>query len=438
MKHFLLRTITHIFLILLLCFFFAYSTLYKQWVICVLSALLLIWCSQSLLYHVNRTNRKLTNFFEAIKYNDFNIKYTIDNGLGKNFGELNQQLNEVLEAFQQTRAENEANLHYLNNIVQNIDVGILSFDDNENVTLSNQTTLKLLNIYRLTNLQELNQTHNILYEKIKNISNTVFYEPTPEKQILIHKTSINLRGKKLHLLSLQNIRNELQQKELEAWQNLTKILRHEIMNSVAPIVSLVGTMQEIVSLDVKEKSVAIDDLKQALETIENRGKGVMNFVSAYREFTSIPKPFFVTIDVKSWIENVVKLMKNEAEKQNITLRIEIKNNFIFKIDVNLMEQVLINLLKNAYEATEKKTNKLVEIIVLSTQNQFVIEIKDNGIGIEKQALDKIFIPFYSTKTKGSGIGLSLSKQILQLHDGYLEVISKLNEGSSFFVIINQK
>jgi nitrogen fixation/metabolism regulation signal transduction histidine kinase len=418
MKVFLFHLLWRVGALVIACLVFAFAVVLQQMVIIIASGLFMGLAIYSVQHYVVRTNRKLTRFFESIQYDDFNIKFQIDSKLGKSFDELNMQLNQILQAFREARAEKEATLHYLNNIVQHINVGIFSIDARGSVQLMNQAALRLLGIYNLQHIDELQAKHPELHQKLtREISQENYlYEGSPEKQLLIRTSTLTLQGKTIRLFSLQNIIDELQQKELEAWQNLTKILRHEIMNSVAPIVSLIGTMKDILVHDVQEKSPATEDLSEALETVESRGRGVMNFVNAYREFTNIPKP------------------QMQAQAENVQFNLQVEQDFLLYADSDQLEQVLINLIKNAFEATEKTTDRQVSVLVYQAQNKHFITIQDNGVGIEIEAIEKIFMPFYSTKPKGSGIGLSLSYQIIRLHQGTIKVQSTLHEGSTFSVI----
>ena len=276
------------------------------------------------LYHyLNRVNRKLTLFLEAIRYEDFSIRFSADNKLGKSFSALNHQFNEVLEAFRQTRAEREANLKYIDTIIQHISIGILSFDGDGKIELINPAAFRLMGIYRLRYLDELKLPHPELAETLLQLpaGSKALYATQNGQQLTIQATTVRLQGRLIKLISLQNIHAELQQKELEAWQNLTKILRHEIMNSVTPIVSLIGTMREIVEHDMgptPEQTEAVEDLKEALETIESRSKGIMNFVNAYRDYTTLPKPQFTNINLKQLINSVSNLLQSDIRAAGIT------------------------------------------------------------------------------------------------------------------------
>ncbi|GEP95324.1 sensor histidine kinase [Chitinophaga cymbidii] len=396
------------------------------------------------LYHyLNRVNRKLTLFLEAIRYEDFSIRFSADNKLGKSFSALNHQFNEVLEAFRQTRAEREANLKYIDTIIQHISIGILSFDSEGKIELINPAAFRLMGIYRLRYLDELKNAHPQLSELLQGLpaGQKTLYATQNGQQLSIHAASVRLQGRFVKLISLQNIHSELQQKELEAWQNLTKILRHEIMNSVTPIVSLIGTMQDIVEHDIPASSAqteAVDDLREALQTIESRSKGIMNFVNAYRDYTTLPKPQFTNINLKQLLNTISNLLLPEMKAAGITYRAHVApDNIVVLADTAQLQMVLINLIKNAMDALEHTDQPWITVKgSLGSGSQIIIEITDNGPGIEPEAMEKIFIPFFTTKKKGSGIGLSLSQQIIQMHGGQLKVSSLPDKGTSFFVLLN--
>ncbi|CAL1520885.1 ATP-binding protein [Chitinophaga sp. MM2321] len=396
-------------------------------------------------YYLNRINRKLTLFLESIRYEDFSIRFSADNKLGQSFSMLNHQFNEVLEAFRQTRAEKEANLKYIDTIIQHISIGVLSFDIEGKIELINPAAFRLMGIYRLRNIFELKTAHPGLAELLMELQsgNKTLYATRQEQQLSIHAATVRLQGRLIKLISIQNIHSELQKKELEAWQNLTKILRHEIMNSVTPIVSLIGTMQEIVDLDIapgSEHQEGIADLREALQTVESRSKGIMNFVNAYRDYTTLPQPQFTTVNVKDLVSSVGSLFQADMKQAgiNFLVKTEVDNTEIHA-DVSQLQMVLINLVKNALDALEHTSNATIHLkVYLNKIQQICIEVTDNGPGIDSDAMNKIFIPFFTTKKKGSGIGLSLSQQIIQMHGGQLKVISpgSNGHGSTFFILLN--
>jgi nitrogen fixation/metabolism regulation signal transduction histidine kinase len=396
-------------------------------------------------YYLNRINRKLTLFLESIRYEDFSIRFSADNKLGKSFSMLNHQFNEVLEAFRQTRAEKEANLKYIDTIVQHISIGVLSFDTEGKIELINPAAFRLMGIYRLRNIHELKTVHPGLAELLMELSsgNKTLYATRQEQQLSIHAATVRLQGRLIKLISIQNIHSELQKKELEAWQNLTKILRHEIMNSVTPIVSLIGTMQEIVDFDIApgaQHQEGISDLREALQTVESRSKGIMNFVNAYRDYTTLPQPQFTSVNVKTLVTSVGSLFQTDMKQAGIQFTLEVDaENIEIHADVSQLQMVLINLVKNAMDALEQTPQATISMkLYINNIQQICVEVTDNGPGIDRDAMNKIFIPFFTTKKKGSGIGLSLSQQIIQMHGGQLKVMSPgINgNGTTFYILLN--
>ncbi|SOE22064.1 Histidine kinase-, DNA gyrase B-, and HSP90-like ATPase [Spirosomataceae bacterium TFI 002] len=404
----------------------------EKYELAVVAGLFTIWFAHMIFSLLININRKLTRFFEAIEFSDFAIKYSSDNKMGKSYRELNTQMNKVVEAFKQARAEKEANIHFLNAMVQHVNVGIICFDSRGKIEILNKSAIQLLKIYRIRDIKDLKKTdHAELYDKILELESgeRSMYTSANGLELAINVSLINLRGKSVKIIAIQNIRSELQQKELFAWQNLTKVLRHEIMNSIAPIVSLITTMKSIVNEDLvgKAPQEPVEDLSEALQTIESRGKGVMNFVNAYRDFTSLPTPLFTETTASNLLKNLEPLMR----VYEMEIKVNIINDFTVSCDLSQLEMVIINLVKNAYESMEHLEEKSIEITVNKLNDSRTILIRDYGKGIVPEALEKIFIPFFTTKKTGQGIGLSLSKQIMYMHRGDLTVISELDKGTIF-------
>ena len=433
-------------------------------VLLVLGMLILSGLVVNLVKYCTGTNRKLTRFLESVQYSDFAISFRADDSLGPGFRALNGQFNTVLEAFRQARAEKEANLHYLNTIVQHVNVGLLSFDASGRVELVNQTALRLLNVYRLRTVSDLQTNHADLHNWL--IVNTgaaaATYQSGHDGELTVRCTSVRLRGRLVSIVSLQNIRSELQQKELEAWQNLTKVLRHEIMNSITPIVSLTGTMREIIEIDILGEMVKggarseegretaetrlpnalypllsspLNDLRDALTTIESRGKGIMRFVDAYRSFTSIPQPKLAEVSVNELLLGVAQLAQPDLSRRGVALSLTVPSPApMLVVDAGQVEMILLNLLRNAMEACDNTVGAIIKLEAGTADNRTTLLVSDNGAGIEPEAIEQIFIPFYTTKKTGSGIGLSLSRQIMQQHGGQLTVTSTPGQGSVFRLV----
>ncbi|MFN0214394.1 MAG: sensor histidine kinase [Saprospiraceae bacterium] len=433
----------------------------------VLLGIVAISLAFSLFRYVNDTNRRLARFFESVRYSDFAIRFASAKEKGDSFAEVNRQFNEVLEAFRQTRAEKEANLLFLNTIVQHLTAGILVFDAQSGVLVSNSAAFQLLGVYRLHHLQDLPERHKALSQFVQNLHSKgkMLYQPETNRQLAVQGVSVSLQGRAVRLLTLQNIHPELQRKEVDAWRNLTRVLRHEIMNSVTPIVSLVETAQEIVKHDLPQNAAA-DDLTEALEVVAARSRGLVKFVEAYRSFSAIPKPKTEDISAKTLLERVVQLVVSDSKGLEIKIESFVKPEGLrLQADAAQLEMVLLNLVKNAREAFEhlpidkaQKTNDGTttnqpvtnQPINQSPVNQSpitnhritlragadakghpFIEVEDNGPGIPAELLEEVFIPFFTTKSTGTGVGLSISKQIMQLHGGDIRVSTSMGGGARF-------
>lgn len=397
----------------------------------------------NLMHYVENTNRKLSRFLESVRYSDFTSGYTADNKLGKSFKELNRSFNQVLDAFREARAEKEEHLLYLNTVVHHVAVGLISFDNQGNVGLYNNAARKMLQVVHLKNIKGLQKQHVVLYKILQELpaGGKTLLRESNESQLTIHAIELKLRGKTFKLVSLQNIQPELEQKEIEAWQNLTKVLRHEIMNSMTPIASLTETLNDILQEDLVQgengsytiENEPVEDLKEGLLTVRNRSKGLIRFVDDYRNYTNIPVPKFSTLSLKLLFARVNKLMKLNFQKNKVDFicHLEPEQLEIFA-DEELVEMVLINLLKNAHESVSHAEKPTIQLRGYQDEMQRVlIAVEDNGPGIISDALDSIFIPFFTTKKGGSGIGLSLSRQIMQMHGGSIAATSVPNQKTVF-------
>lgn len=381
---------------------------------------------------VERTNRKLKRFLESVRYSDFVSGFASDHRLGGSFRELNNEFNEVLEAFRKARSEKEEHWQYLNTVVQQVGTGLLSFDEQGNIELINATAKKYLRSPQIHNVEEIKVESEKLHHLITTMAPGVnkLFNLDAKHQLAIGATDLVLRGKPYTLITMQNIQPELQQNELEAWQKLTRVLRHEIMNSITPIASLTSTLKDILVEDLKQKesdyvldTEAVDDLQDGLDTIESRSYGLIKFIDAYRDYTTIPEPEKKTIILKELLDHIANLLKVEIRKSKVELAIDVPDEITIEADEELMEQVLINMVKNAIEATIDSDTPAVNLTAAKDQDGILLKIRDNGSGIEPEALERIFIPFYTTKKSGSGIGLALSQQIMQMHGGTLTVDS---------------
>ncbi len=391
----------------------------------------------ALIHYVEKTNRDLTRFLQSIRHSDFSQTFT-GGGLGSSFDALNTAFSEVTDAFRRTRAEKEEQYRYLQTVVQHVGIGLLAFGPDGEVELMNTAVRRLLNAPQLKNIASLESFS-------KPLVDTLFRLKPGEKalikvddqneslQLAIYATAFRLRDQKLTLVSIQNIQTELEEKEMEAWQNLIRVLTHEIMNSVTPIASLTATVKDLFTSsfvgrkpDEKIPSETIGDIRGALGTIQKRSEGLLHFVEAYRNLTHIPRPRFRIFPVAELFARVGQLMRGQMAKQGIQFRTSVEPESLeLTADPELIEQMLINLLLNAIQAAQGRTDIRIELTArMDGRGHLLIEVSDTGPGIIEEALDKVFIPFFTTRRDGSGIGLSVSRQIMRLHRGTIGVRSE--------------
>ncbi|MCS4435290.1 sensor histidine kinase [Aquiflexum gelatinilyticum] len=389
----------------------------------------------NLISYGNTTNRKITRFLESIRYSDFSSSFTKDSKLGNSFKEMNMSFNEVIEAFKKTRAEKEEQMLFLQIMIQHINTGILSFDSQGRIGVINGEAKQLLQIPQFKDINDLGKLSIDLLKNVLSLKpgGSFSIKINNELHLNVQSASFKMEGNSWTLLSFQNIRSELQKNELEAWQNLTKVLRHEIMNSMTPIASLANSLGIILEEDIHEEEKgelilekdSYVDLCEGLETISKRSSGLVDFVNAYRDYTNIPQPVLKRFAVQQLFENICVLLKEELAKSGIQLQTEISPKELELLaDQDLIQMILINLVKNAKEAMEKSNTKTIILKSgINSQSFPFIQVIDYGEGIVPEALERIFVPFFTTKKSGSGIGLAISRQIMNLHKGNLEVES---------------
>jgi len=417
------------------------TTLYAALVII---GILIIYQIYSLIHYVERTNRDLASFFQAIKYSDFSQTFK-DHGIGPSFDALKRAFNEVMNAFRKTRTEKEEHYRYLQTVIQHIGIGLIAFQPNGEVELINTAAKRLLNVTQLKNIESLEPWSKPLVNTLLNLrpKQRALVKVEDENELLhlaLYATEFKLRGQKFSLVSIQNIHSELEEREIEAWQKLIRVLTHEIMNSITPISSLASTINELIKESLKVQSSSekmntesLSDVHHAVQTIQKRSQGLLHFVDAYRSLTLIQKPNFQIFLIHELFARVEKLMEADLKKKPIQLEVSIDPQSLeLTADPELIEQVLINLLLNSLQAVEGRKKAKIHLDAhMDGRGRILIQVKDNGAGIPKENIEKIFIPFFSTKEGGSGIGLSLSRQIMRLHQGSISVHSKPNEETVF-------
>lgn len=393
--------------------------------------IILIYQIVILLRLMDITNRDFKRFLEAIEYSDFTQSFT-DKKMGKSFLELNSAFNKVVENFKQNSREKEKSFRYMQTILQYINNGLICYDQQGNVDFINRAGKKILNLSFLKNTNSLKISHPDIYELIIEIrhGDKIVKKVNINddlKQMAFSVFEFRIGERNLTLLSIQDIHNVLEEKELEAWQKLIRVLTHEIMNSLTPISSLSSTTFDLIKqLDIETTGSKdnIQDIRDALNTIHIRSEGLIDFVNAYRNLAIIPKPILNILSVKDLISNTLIILQNNIKENDIEIIQNIDPESLeISADSSLIEQVLINLVINAVQALKEAESPIIIVnSFLSDSGRVIIQVIDNGTGISDQNKSKIFIPFYSTK-KSSGIGLSLCKQIMKLHKGQISVTS---------------
>lgn len=398
-----------------------------------------------LIQHIDRSNTNIASFLDSIKFDDlsYSFKTESDEPAVKR---LHQELNEAMLKLRSSRREKDSEFLFFKNIVMHVGIGLLVFKEDGKVEIFNSAARKLLKVNRADNISDLKEVSDTLvnvFTKLKTGGRELTRLKIGEEvvQLSIYAIELTLRGENVKLVSLQNIQSELEEKEMEAWQNLVRVLTHEIMNSVTPISSLAGIVEEELKPFVKEYNGAplskdqLSDIHLSLQTISKRSEGLIQFVKEFRSLTSIPKPKPVQIDVRNLLEEMAMLHRREISEKNIHLAISVyPEDLTLSADKNMIEQVVINLLKNAIQAFEDSDDRKIDMrAYLNDKSRPIIAIKDTGSGIDPEAVEKIFIPFFTTKKTGSGIGLSLSRQIMRQHQGTLTVKSTVGKGTEFLM-----
>lgn len=411
----------------------------------VLIAILVLLQLIYLFRYIDKTNRDLASFLESIRFSEFTRSFKIE-GLGSSFDELSRAFNDVIKDFQIIRAEKEEHYQYLHSIVENTDVSIIGFQKNGTVELINKAAKKLLQITSLKNIQSLEHLSKEFVDTLLNLKPGVVdlvkvQDEDDILQLAVSSSEVKIKNKLIILATIKNIQSVLEEQETQAWQKLIRVLTHEIMNSITPIASITSTLEMMLNSITKDSDHStyhidpedLQEFKQALRTIGKRSNGLMHFVNTYRNLTRIPKPNFKIIKIIDIFKEIKSLMLKEIKGKNIDFSCPVyPANLELFADEKLIEQVLINLVKNSIHAVESQENpKITMKAYKNKRGRITIHVIDNGHGILPDVLDKIFIPFFTTKPKGSGIGLSLSREILRLHGGSLYAHSTPEKETTF-------
>jgi two-component system, NtrC family, nitrogen regulation sensor histidine kinase NtrY len=406
----------------------------------IAGATLLALVSLALLAHLvrfaQRPLRDVARFIEGIRYDDLTLSVAERDG-GPLLRALAAGFSEVGDALGRLRSEREEQARYLDMVIRHVPVALLGVGDGGEITLINPAARRLLGIPRIRHVAQLRRVGEALAAAVESAASGDRRLVRIERdnrafELALDATRFTIGGETTTLVSLQDIRQELEEKELEAWQQLTRVLTHEIVNSVTPIASLASTASERVQ-GAPPADASLREVREALETIERRSQGLVRFVDAYRSLTRLPQPRIERVAVSDLFAGTRMLVSQRLQERGVRLHISIEPpGHQIGVDPELIEQVLLNLVLNALEALEGRPESEIRLMAeIDEAGRSVLEVIDNGPGIDEDVQDRIFVPFFTTKRTGSGIGLSLSRQIVRLHGGSLTVRSEPGRETAF-------
>lgn len=402
---------------------------------------------RQLINFFDSSNQNMASFLDSIRFDDLSSSFKTDSQ-DPTVQRLHRELNEAIAKLRSSRQEKDSEFLFYKNIVMHVGIGLIIFkEDTGKIEIFNSAARRLLKVNRADTIHDLADVSDTLvnvFIRLKTGGRELLRLKVGEDsfQLSVYAIELTLRGENLKLISIQNIQSELEEKEMEAWQNLVRVLTHEIMNSVTPISSLAGIVEDEINQHIQkndDKPLSKDqmaDIQLSLQTISKRSAGLIHFVKEFRSLTHIPHPRPQSVSVCTLLEEISLLHRQELTEKNIQLTIEVEpRDLTVMADKSMIEQVVINLVKNAIQAFDDEHQHKTILLrgFCNEKLRPVISVRDNGSGIDPEALEKIFIPFFTTKKSGSGIGLSLSRQIMRQHQGALTVNSKVGEGTEFFL-----
>ena len=401
---------------------------------------LILFQTYLLVNQVNKTNVDLEKFLSSVQDHDSSVRFS-ENTTDDTFRKLHDRMNKVNEIIQKVKIENERTKQFLQMVVDHVDIGLLSFDTHGNIEIYNRAAKKYLVVQQPAQLSFFQDINYEIYDTINSI------KPGQEilhkielnnqlKSVLVKATELKFESNIIKLVSFEDITNELDKKELSSWQKLIRVLTHEIMNSISPITSLTSVISGYFKKDNvnpmlpgKISPQIIAKTLSGLNTIEETGKGLLGFVDKYRSLTSLPTPNLCKFEVDSLFQKCKLLMESSIPDNIKIITNATPKNIALMADFAQVEQILINVIKNASEALSNKKSGTIRLKAFHDDGSIIIQVEDNGTGIPDEVIDNIFVPFYTTKENGSGIGLSLSRQIMQNHHGTISVNSIPHTGT---------
>jgi two-component system, NtrC family, nitrogen regulation sensor histidine kinase NtrY len=422
----------------------AFCIVSNRYTLLIFVGLIIVFQILNFIQFINKTNTELSQFIEAVQYRDFSLQFTEKNA-PVSVRQLRRAFNQINATFKQLSSEREEQYQYLQKILELVDTGILSYDQEGNVGWINEAFKRMMNVPYLRNISSLEKRDVSVYQAIMSLENgDSQLVKINHKQVLLAKTTFLNDDIETNLIAFQNVNEAIEDTEAQAYQKLLRVMTHEIMNSVAPIASLAETMESAIArrkgkMETGGKEFGgknedeFDDISLGISTIRKRSENLLKFADTYRQLAKVSMTSFSKFYVRDLFEGVEILLENQIEQKNIEFDVIIKDfELMIEGDMVLIEQVLINLIINAIDAVQHQPNPKITLSVFQNNQQHtIIEVRDNGVGMSDELMDKIFVPFFTSKLNGSGIGLSLSKQIMALHKGTITVNSVEKQGTAF-------
>jgi nitrogen fixation/metabolism regulation signal transduction histidine kinase len=408
----------------------------KQWIF--LSGLLILSLIGTIFHlfsYIKSVIRSISSYLDTLLHSDTNILFDL-NEIGIEFKEISMNADKIKEMIYNSKTEKEEQIYYLNQVMEHLEIGIIAFDEQNKIELINSYAKNLLKINQIADLNNQNALTNPLYTYIMNLSETgskIFKsDDWNAKTLSIQSNQIQFKNKVLKLISIKDIKSEMDEQEMSSWQKLIRVLTHEIMNSITPITSLSATASALINSS-DHPSEFSEDIKNAILTIHKRSSGLISFVDSFRNLVKIPEACLRPVKVEKLFNSLNQMIQPDLQNNQIDLKISIEPDTTISIftDESLLQQALINLLFNAMDAVKEKQEKQIILKAVQLQDYTLIRLSDNGNGIDPQNLENIFIPFFTTKKSGNGIGLSIVKQILFKLKADISVHSEPEQGCCF-------
>jgi nitrogen fixation/metabolism regulation signal transduction histidine kinase len=441
---FRLNIVARVVLLLALSSTLAWGWVAADWrVTPVVCGVLLVALAVELAWYVERGTRELTHFLTFVAHRDFSVPAALP-FKGRVFDDLQGAYRRLVDEFRRLNLEKAAKQQYLEAVIQHVGIALVCFDENGDVTMANEPALRLFAMPHINSIQSFARVEArlpLLLEQLGDGDRTMLTLRRDDEtlQLVLFATQFELLVQRYKLVSFQNIRDELERHELDSWQKLIRVLTHEIMNSVTPILSLSGVIRETL---VDDESPARfrpltpkdqEDVLRGVTAIHTRSTGLLDFVRAYRSFANVPAPVFAEVNVAALFERVRTLLAGEIEAKGIDLSVRCDDpSLSIRVDASQIEQVLINLVRNAIEALVERDVPRIELRAHRDESgRVLLQVADNGPGVDTAHRDNIFVPFFTTKRNGTGVGLSISRQLTHANRGLIGMRSAPEGGSIF-------